>query len=249
MVGIYKITSPSGKVYIGQSRDIERRFRNYKNLRCKNQKKLYASLKKYGVDNHIFEIMCELLENSSQEELNSKEIEWWKFYIDNGFEVMNIKEPGSNGRLSKETIEKIRKIHIGRKLSDESKEKIRNSLLGKKHSPERCEKMSKSLIGKTLGISKPMSEETKEKISKTLKGKKMPEEIKQKIKEHYNKPGVREKIRETQLGKKLSEDSKKKLSIAGKGRPKPKVTCPHCGKIGGVSPMSQYHFDNCKNKK
>jgi hypothetical protein len=30
--GIYKITSPSGKVYIGQSVDIKRRFTTYKIL-------------------------------------------------------------------------------------------------------------------------------------------------------------------------------------------------------------------------
>ena len=29
MIGIYKITSPSGKVYIGQSIDIERRWKKY----------------------------------------------------------------------------------------------------------------------------------------------------------------------------------------------------------------------------
>ena len=27
-----------------------------------------------------------------------------------------------------------------------------------------------------------------------------------------------------------------------------KLTCPHCGKVGGVSNMRRYHFDNCKHK-
>ena len=27
-----------------------------------------------------------------------------------------------------------------------------------------------------------------------------------------------------------------------------KLTCPHCGKIGGGSAMMRWHFDNCKNK-
>ena len=31
--------------------------------------------------------------------------------------------------------------------------------------------------------------------------------------------------------------------------PRPKVECPHCGKIGGGgSNMTRYHFDNCKKK-
>lgn len=33
MIGIYKITNPNGKVYIGQSIDLERRLYYYKNLK------------------------------------------------------------------------------------------------------------------------------------------------------------------------------------------------------------------------
>ena len=40
-----------------------------------------------------------------------------------------------------------------------------------------------------------------------------------------------------------------KASEMRKGIPKPKVTCPHCGKLGGYPQMKQYHFDNCKQKK
>ena len=31
--------------------------------------------------------------------------------------------------------------------------------------------------------------------------------------------------------------------------PKPKITCPHCNKIGGLPQMKRWHFDNCKEKK
>ena len=48
-IGIYKIVSPSEKIYIGQSINIEKRWeKNYKTLKCKTQTKLYNSLKKYG---------------------------------------------------------------------------------------------------------------------------------------------------------------------------------------------------------
>jgi hypothetical protein len=33
-----------------------------------------------------------------------------------------------------------------------------------------------------------------------------------------------------------------------RGVPKPKLTCPHCGKVGGKPQMIQYHFDKCKHK-
>ena len=38
---------------------------------------------------------------------------------------------------------------------------------------------------------------------------------------------------------------REKLSKANKGRIHEKVECPHCGKIGGVTSMRQWHFDNC----
>jgi len=59
MIGIYKITSPNNEIYIGQSIDIQKRFKTYKLLHCKKQILLYLSFKKYGVENHLFEIICE----------------------------------------------------------------------------------------------------------------------------------------------------------------------------------------------
>jgi predicted GIY-YIG superfamily endonuclease len=45
MIGIYKITSPSGKIYIGSSKNIERRKEDYRYKRFKyqiNQPKLIS---------------------------------------------------------------------------------------------------------------------------------------------------------------------------------------------------------------
>lgn len=53
MVGIYKITSPSKKVYIGQSTNIKYRFYRYSILDCKQQKKLYNSIKEYAEINNL----------------------------------------------------------------------------------------------------------------------------------------------------------------------------------------------------
>ena len=70
--GIYKITSPSGRIYIGQSIDIQKRWNQYKYNSCKSQTKLYNSLKKYGWENHKFEI----IEECSKEELSNREKFW-----------------------------------------------------------------------------------------------------------------------------------------------------------------------------
>jgi hypothetical protein len=52
---------------------------------------------------------------------------------------------------------------------------------------------------------------------------------------------------------KMTEDEKQKwkdnVGKAGKGKKKPLVTCPHCGKEGGKPSMTRFHFDNCKTKK
>lgn len=76
IVGIYKITSPSGKVYIGQSINIEKRWYRYNHLDCKSQIKLYNSFKKYGPNDHVFEI----LEKCSEEQLLERETYWKLFY-------------------------------------------------------------------------------------------------------------------------------------------------------------------------
>ena len=76
MIGIYKITSPTGRIYIGQSVNIEKRLKSYKALNCKTQTKLYKSLKKYGYKNHLFEIICKC----ESVELNNKERYYQDYY-------------------------------------------------------------------------------------------------------------------------------------------------------------------------
>lgn len=76
IIGIYKITSPTKKVYIGQSINIIHRFNDYKNLLCKRQHKILNSLKKYGYENHKFEI----LHTCTIDELNDLEVYYINLY-------------------------------------------------------------------------------------------------------------------------------------------------------------------------
>jgi len=69
---IYKITSPSSKVYIGQTINISNRKCHYKKLHCHKQKSIYNSINKYGWENHLFEI----IEEVSNEQLNDREKHW-----------------------------------------------------------------------------------------------------------------------------------------------------------------------------
>lgn len=96
MMGIYKFQNKiNGKVYIGQSIQLEQRYKshlnNHNNENLKDyQTKFYRALRKYGFDNFSYEIL-ELSENFTKEELNEKE-EYWISYYDsfkNGYNSNN----------------------------------------------------------------------------------------------------------------------------------------------------------------
>lgn len=168
MIGIYKITSPSGKAYIGQSWNIETRFRRYKNLKCKGQRKLYNSLVKYGTDTHMFVIIHKFPSDIRQEVIDEYEKLYWQFYKDCGINMLNIREPGKGGKLSEETKQKLReKDHsykigvkqsletiqkrisktIGRKMTDVQRKRISDGKKGKKFSNEHKRSLSLAQMG------------------------------------------------------------------------------------------------------
>jgi hypothetical protein len=62
------------------------------------------------------------------------------------------------------------------------------------------------------------------------------------------RPEVIEKIKAERAKQVFSKESQLKKSKTMSGIPKPKVTCPHCGKVGGCSAMGKWHFDKCKHK-
>jgi group I intron endonuclease len=218
MIGIYKITNPKNNIYIGQSWNIEKRKAFYKNSKCKSQIKIFNSLKKYGWENHKFEIIHELPIDVTQEIINCYEIFYWTQYKDCGFSMLNIREPGSNGKLSIET-----KIRIGNKSA------------GKKHSLETRLKMSEKKIGNKNSLGKKHSLETRLKMSESKKN--MSDETKRKMSES------KKYIKFTEEHKrKLSESKKGKTYISEE------LKCPHCDKLGRGRIMKKWHFDKCKLK-
>jgi group I intron endonuclease len=156
IIGIYKITSPTDKIYIGQSVDIKSRKGHYMCLACKGQIKLYNSLLKYGWENHKFEI----IEECTLGELNERETHWKKYYLEQNFQDWNkmlfceLYDRTKGGIRSEETKLKISKANKGKKYSEESKIKISLSKKG-------CKVWSKD---------KKFSKEHKLKISQNTKG-------------------------------------------------------------------------------
>lgn len=175
-IGIYKITSPSGRIYIGQSWNIGQREYEYYHIGSKcRQIKIANSIYKYGFDNHKFELIHELPLDVSQEVMNNYEILYWKSYKDLGFNMMNIREPGSRGKHSEETKRKLSEAHKGKIISDETRRKLsitgrgeRNGFYKKTHTPEARLKISASAKGNTRWLGKTHTPEARRKIAKRV---------------------------------------------------------------------------------
>lgn len=136
MIGIYKITSPSGKIYIGSSINLRVRFSTYKRLSCKAQSKLYNSFVKHGVDNHILEI----IEECSIEQLYKRERYFGLLYGVLSERGLNLKLPGDGEQkvLISEEMRDIMKTAIKTKFkkghieSIETRNKRSEALKGRK---------------------------------------------------------------------------------------------------------------------
>jgi|APSaa5957512622_1039677.scaffolds.fasta_scaffold47808_3 group I intron endonuclease len=236
---IYKITSPSGKIYIGQSVNYKNRLKHYKSLSCKSQIKLYNSLVKYGYDHHVFEIQ-DRVDNSL---LNERERYWQDYYdsMNGGLNCVLTETNDKSGIQSNETIEKRRKKLIGKTRTDEFKQACRDRMSGHKLSESTKRKLSDvmKLNGNKPptyhGVEHPnygksMSSETKLKLrmanlSKSIHSDEWKLELKQRMtgegnpfygKSHTD--DVKQRLREVKLGTTLNEDTKHKISKAHKGK-------------------------------
>lgn len=150
MIGIYKITNPKGKVYIGQSVNIIKRFSYYKNIKnTQKQTKLRNSISKYGVENHVFEI----IESCDISNLNNRERYWQDFYkcVENGLNSRYTKSNDKSGKLSEETILRISENRKGVKPNfknnQERSNNIRKALTGKKLSESHRKSLSVAQTG------------------------------------------------------------------------------------------------------
>tara|TARA_B110000444_G_C18714816_1_gene535485 strand:+ start:276 stop:950 length:675 start_codon:yes stop_codon:yes gene_type:complete len=117
MVGIYKITNPEGKAYIGLSKEIEKRWKSHKNLQFKENSKLRESLIKYGGDSHSFEVIEEIaissLKRAKANSLLRKRERYWIKKLDTFNSGLNSNGGGSG--CNSHTAESKHKISEGLK--------------------------------------------------------------------------------------------------------------------------------------
>ena len=181
--GIYMWTSPSGKSYIGQSVNLQKRkcaFLCFGDIY--GGEKINRARKKY---NHKSLWNYTILEYCDIDDLDEREEYYISLYntINNGY---NCESGGHENKI----------------VSDESKQKMSDAKKGKHLTEEQKRKMSEARKGKRCGENHPMwgrhlTEEQKRKMSKAKKGENNPmygkhrdDETKDKIRLRRNKAVV-----------------------------------------------------------
>jgi len=201
--GIYIITSPTNRIYIGQSIDIKRRTNQYKRGDCEEQRFLYNSILKYGWSSHTLTI----IEECCREELNRLE----KYYIElygslNTERGMNLREGGDSSKMSEESKLKMSKSKKGLLYGN------KNPMYGKVwiHKNDETKVLDSKLIDEFLSDGWELgNNHTKNNTNR--KGVKLSKETKQKISDNHahHKP---------MLGKSHTKETKDKISKSNRGR-------------------------------
>jgi group I intron endonuclease len=210
-IGIYKWISPTGRIYVGQSKDLKSRYDWYLSnaIYNANMPKLKRSFKKHGIENHTYKI----IEYCSLEQLNDREIYWGLYYntLEKG---LNCKLGEQNCIFSENTKNKMSKAKKGTKQTEDQKQKRKIST--KETWKKKMENGYKRAYHK-------QTEETKQKIREFGKGKIVSEETKQKISQSLkNKPkseSHKQNMSKSRKGKSVhTEESKQKIREYGKNR-------------------------------
>lgn len=179
-IGIYKITSPTNRIYVGQSIEIETRWSSHtsKSVYLKSKYPLYNSFRKYGIDTHLFEI----LEICDESQLNERERYWQDLFdvLSYGLNQRLTTTSDNSGKLSTSHKKKISESMrgknswcVGVSRTDETKKRIsetkrKNPYVFTEEQKKQMSESSKGQIPWNIGVS--CSDETKLKIGKANKG-------------------------------------------------------------------------------
>lgn len=159
--GIYTITNiESGRVYVGSSTNLDRRFRDHRSA-LRNGRHcnviLQRAWEKYEESAFQFSVV-ELIPDATQ--LLAREQHWMEELESSRLYNIAPNAGNSLGRtLGEETRKKISQAKLGRKATPEDRARMSEQRKGRCHSPEAREKIAAAKRGRTL------SEETKRKMS------------------------------------------------------------------------------------
>lgn len=141
---IYKLTSPNGKIYIGQTKDFNQRMNEHKFASTKLKNKLYKSVLKYGWDSFKKEIIGETNGKVNANKLEESFIKAYNSASRANLNTLLTSEGGDvwQGRYDSieymEFVEKMQMLTIGDK----------NGMYGKTHSDEAKQKQKEKAKGR-----------------------------------------------------------------------------------------------------
>jgi group I intron endonuclease len=213
---VYKHTSPSGKSYIGQTSNYDRRCKEH---RGSKGKAFGTAIKKYGWDSFTHHVLVAGLTLDDANDLEELCISVLGTLTPHGY---NLRTGGANSLHCSETRMKMSKVRKGNKhalgfvhsaetrakvsmaskgrvFSSEHKEKIAASNKGQMRSADTCARTSLARIGSVH------SEETRAKIGLAAKS-------------HVHSAEHRAKISVSNTGRILSSETRAKMSLAQKAR-------------------------------
>lgn len=138
---VYKLTSPSGKIYIGQTQCLYRRFQDYR--KPKANEYLMKAILKYGLENISVEILEKDVELGLLDEREQFYLDMLQPFGDNGYNICK-EASTTRGRKrpkdERDKISEIAKTRIGEL----------NGFYGKTHTEETKQLLSKLKTGSTL---------------------------------------------------------------------------------------------------
>ncbi len=176
--------------------------------------------------------------------------------------------PMYNKKLSQEAKDKIGMAHKGKTISEEHKQRLRDFRTGRTIPEEQIKRQRLTWKKKEKNIRCPWCNFLSNSVSnmKRYHFDNCKQNPNYKIEDHLitcpwcNKIAIDnpamyqyhfDNCLENPKNNKEELKELRKISnpMYGKRFKQKLVTCPHCNKTGGISPMKHHHFDNCKFKK
>lgn len=261
--GVYTITSPSGKQYVGSAVSFKTRWRTHRrHLRQGTHHclSLQRAFNKYGEDTLVFAKIAfcakEDLIAREQEQIDARgRSKLYNSYMTAGSSLGTKHGPefGEKCRQrmlgtvqSEETKARRAESHRGQKRSDETKAKMSAAQKGIRKGRKLSESHKKNISA--AGLGRKHTDEARAKMSAATKGKnvgrKLGEETKRKMSASLKgknvgkvrSPETREKLSKINKGKKLKDETKAKIGKYWLGRARSSNTSGFCGVTKASSP-------------
>jgi len=180
---IYKLTSPSGKVYIGQTVNLCKRLNEHN----RTDSPIGYALRKYGLENFDVEVLWLAADEEMAGCLESCAIRVYESKVPNGYNRTDGGEGCRGYHHTEEFKRKVSKRMMGNEVWKLSPVVGKPNMLGKTHRESTRRKISQALVGNENNLHSPgfsgysHSEETKDRIRKKLQGRMVSDSTRKKM--------------------------------------------------------------------